>query len=42
MIEAAFAPAAAALAAGRIPGATLGIVTRDGARVLTRLAQENA
>ena len=26
MIEAAFAPAAAALAAGRIPGATLGIV----------------
>jgi CubicO group peptidase (beta-lactamase class C family) len=32
MIEAAFAPAAAALAAGRIPGATLGIVTRDGAR----------
>lgn len=32
MIEAAFAPAAAAVAAGRIPGATLGIVTRDGTR----------
>ena len=32
MIEQAFAPAAAALAAGRIPGATLGIVTADGER----------
>jgi CubicO group peptidase (beta-lactamase class C family) len=29
-IDAAFAPAAAAVAAGQIPGATLGIVTRDG------------
>lgn len=32
MIEAAFAPAAAAVAAGRIPGATLGIVAADGRR----------
>lgn len=32
MIEEAFAPAAAMLDAGRIPGATLGIVTADGAR----------
>lgn len=32
MIEAAFVPAAEALAAGRIPGATLGIVTADGRR----------
>ena len=32
MIETAFAPAAAALASGRIPGATLGIVTADGQR----------
>lgn len=32
MIEAAFAPAAAAIAAGRIPGATLGIVAADGRR----------
>jgi CubicO group peptidase (beta-lactamase class C family) len=32
VIETAFAPAAAALASGRIPGATLGIVTADGQR----------
>lgn len=32
MIDAAFAPAAAALAAGRIPGATLGVVTAAGER----------
>ena len=32
MIDAAFAPAAQAVAAGRIPGATLGVVKRDGAR----------
>ena len=32
MIDQAFAPAAEALAAGRIPGATLGIVTADGRR----------
>ena len=32
MIEQAFAPAAASIAAGRIPGATLGIVTTDGRR----------
>lgn len=32
MIEAAFVPAAEALAADRIPGATLGIVTADGLR----------
>jgi CubicO group peptidase (beta-lactamase class C family) len=32
MIEPAFAPAAAAIAAGRIPGATLGVVTADGQR----------
>ena len=32
MIEAAFAPALAAVEAGRIPGATLGIVTTDGTR----------
>lgn len=30
MIDAAFAPAAASVAAGRIPGATLGMVTADG------------
>lgn len=30
--EAAFAPAAEAVASGRIPGATLGVVTADGAR----------
>jgi CubicO group peptidase (beta-lactamase class C family) len=30
--DAGFAPAAAAVAAGLIPGATLGVVTRDGAR----------
>lgn len=42
MIEEAFAPAAAALAAGRIPGATLGVVTADGARHVrvTGLAQK--
>ena len=34
MIEQAFAPAAIALAAGRIPGATLGIVTADGRRAV--------
>lgn len=32
MIEAAFAPAAAAVADGRVPGATLGVVTRHGER----------
>jgi CubicO group peptidase (beta-lactamase class C family) len=32
MIEAAFAPAAAAIAAARIPGATLGVVAADGRR----------
>lgn len=32
MIEQAFAPAAAAIDAGRIPGATLGVVTADGRR----------
>ena len=30
----AFAPAAAAVADGRLPGAALGIVTRDGARAV--------
>lgn len=41
VVERAFAPAAAALAAGRIPGATLGIVTADGRRAvrLSGLAQ---
>ncbi|AJP73052.1 serine hydrolase domain-containing protein [Sphingomonas hengshuiensis] len=34
-IAAAFAPAAAAVAAGRIPGATLGVVTADGLRAVT-------
>lgn len=34
MIEAAFAPAAAALAEGRIPGAALGIVGADGRRAV--------
>ena len=34
MIEQAFAPAAAAVAAGRIPGASLGIVTRSGERAV--------
>ncbi|PMW08574.1 esterase, partial [Pseudomonas sp. GW456-11-11-14-TSB2] len=33
-IERAFAPAAAAVAEGRIPGATLGIVTADGKRAV--------
>ncbi len=33
-IEQAFAPAAAAVADGRIPGATLGIVTADGRRAV--------
>lgn len=33
-LERAFAPAAAAVAAGRIPGATLGIVTADGKRAV--------
>ncbi len=32
MIDQAFAPAAAAVADGRIPGATLGVVTREGER----------
>ena len=32
MIDVAFAPAAAAVAAGRIPGATLGVVADDGRR----------
>jgi CubicO group peptidase (beta-lactamase class C family) len=32
MIDTAFAPAAAAVAAGRIPGATLGVVAADGRR----------
>ncbi|WP_448663366.1 serine hydrolase domain-containing protein [Sphingomonas sp. CJ20] len=35
MIDAAFAPAAAAIAAGRIPGATLGVVTAGGQRHVT-------
>ena len=35
MIEQAFAPAAAAVAAGRIPGATLGVVAADGRRWVT-------
>lgn len=35
MIDAAFAPAAAAIAAGRIPGATLGVVAADGRRWVT-------
>jgi CubicO group peptidase (beta-lactamase class C family) len=34
MIDTAFAPAAAAVAAGRIPGTTLGMVTRDGRRAV--------
>ncbi len=34
MIDQAFAPAAASVAAGRIPGATLGIVTADGQRAV--------
>lgn len=34
MIEQAFAPAAAAVAEGRIPGATLGIVSADGRRLV--------
>ena len=34
MIDRAFAPAVEALAAGRIPGATLGIVTADGRRAV--------
>lgn len=34
MIAQAFAPSASALAAGRIPGATLGIVTREGERMV--------
>lgn len=37
MIEQAFAPAAAAIVSGRIPGATLGVVTADGRR-WTRVA----
>ena len=32
MIDTAFAPAAAAVADGRIPGATLGMVVADGRR----------
>ena len=35
MIEQAFAPAAAAVATGRIPGATLGMVAADGRRWVT-------
>ncbi|WP_066793855.1 serine hydrolase domain-containing protein [Sphingomonas soli] len=35
MIETAFAPAAAAIAEGRIPGAALGVVTADGRRWTT-------
>ncbi|CAN5366249.1 serine hydrolase domain-containing protein [soil metagenome] len=35
MIEQAFAPAAQAIAAGRIPGATLGVVRADGQRWVT-------
>ena len=35
MIEQAFAPALAAVAAGRIPGAALGVVTADGQRWVT-------
>lgn len=35
MIEAAFAPAAEAVASGRIPGATLGMVAADGRRWVT-------
>ncbi|MDF2385981.1 beta-lactamase family protein [Nostoc ellipsosporum NOK] len=35
MIDTAFAPAAAAVAAGRIPGATLGVVAADGRRWVT-------
>ena len=47
MIDQAFAPAAAAIAARRIPGATLGVVTADGRRWtqvagLAALALENA
>ena len=34
VIEAAFAPAAEAVASGRIPGAVLGIVGRHGARAV--------
>lgn len=34
IVDAAFVPAAEALAAGRIPGAALGVVTRDGARAV--------
>jgi CubicO group peptidase (beta-lactamase class C family) len=42
VVERAFAPAAAAVAAGRIPGAALGIITAAGARAvrLTGLAQK--
>lgn len=35
MIDAAFAPAAEAVAAGRIPGATLGVAAADGRRWVT-------
>jgi CubicO group peptidase (beta-lactamase class C family) len=34
IVDAAFAPAAEALRTGRIPGAVLGVVTRDGARAV--------
>ncbi|NYT42175.1 beta-lactamase family protein [Sphingomonas sp. R-74633] len=37
MIEAAFAPAAEAVASGRIPGATLGVVAADGRRWVTHI-----
>lgn len=42
IVERAFAPSAAAVAAGRIPGAALGIITADGARAVrfTGLAQK--
>jgi CubicO group peptidase (beta-lactamase class C family) len=41
IVDAAFAPAVEALRSGRIPGAVLGVVTRDGARAVrfTGLAQ---
>ncbi|MHA1564457.1 MAG: serine hydrolase domain-containing protein, partial [Alphaproteobacteria bacterium] len=32
LVEAGFAPVAAAVGSGRIPGAALGLITRDGAR----------
>lgn len=41
IVEAGFEPAAAAVAEGRIPGAVLGVVTRDGARAV-KLAGHSA